>query len=196
MNHVSKGQWNSVWWLVSPQHHCDSVHGNIGDLHLLHPQCPVCQTQELPVPGRLGVNMSSTKWLFIRLQQNNAKSLLSAGTLMSGLSLLFFMSLLNVFFGSVMLFKVWTPSHRVPRHWYTLHLCVLTWRVLWQAHMYLGLLIMCGFVLFDTQLIIEKAENGDKDYVWWVPTGPLFAKNHLFSVLNWTRNSCGLVKIC
>uniref|UniRef100_A0A8C6S7A0 Transmembrane BAX inhibitor motif-containing protein 6 n=1 Tax=Neogobius melanostomus TaxID=47308 RepID=A0A8C6S7A0_9GOBI len=35
-----------------------------------------------------------------------------------------------------------------------------------QAHMYLGLIIMCGFVLFDTQLIIEKAENGDKDYVW------------------------------
>uniref|UniRef100_A0A3B5M9V8 Transmembrane BAX inhibitor motif-containing protein 6 n=1 Tax=Xiphophorus couchianus TaxID=32473 RepID=A0A3B5M9V8_9TELE len=35
-----------------------------------------------------------------------------------------------------------------------------------QAHMYLGLIVMCGFVLFDTQLIIEKAENGDKDYVW------------------------------
>uniref|UniRef100_A0A3Q3WGW0 Uncharacterized protein n=1 Tax=Mola mola TaxID=94237 RepID=A0A3Q3WGW0_MOLML len=61
------------------------------------------------------------------------------GTLMSGLSLLLFMSLLNVFLGSVMLFK---------------------------AHMYLGLLVMCGFVLFDTQLIIEKAEHGDKDYVW------------------------------
>lgn len=37
-----------------------------------------------------------------------------------------------------------------------------------QAHLYLGFLLMCGFVLFDTQLIIEKAENGDKDYVWWV----------------------------
>lgn len=39
-------------------------------------------------------------------------------------------------------------------------------RVSFQANMYVGLLIMCGFVLFDTQLIIEKAENGDKDYVW------------------------------
>ncbi|KAG7237891.1 hypothetical protein INR49_031684 [Caranx melampygus] len=61
------------------------------------------------------------------------------GTLMSGLSLLFLLSVVNMFFGSLMLFK---------------------------AHMYLGLIIMCGFVLFDTQLIIEKAENGDKDYVW------------------------------
>ncbi|KAM6925473.1 putative Bax inhibitor 1 [Xenentodon cancila] len=61
------------------------------------------------------------------------------GTLMSGLSILFLLSLMNMFFGSLMLFK---------------------------AHMYLGLLVMCGFVLFDTQLIIEKAENGDKDYVW------------------------------
>lgn len=58
---------------------------------------------------------------------------------MSGLSFLSLMFLMNIFLGSVMLFKV---------------------------HMYLGLFIMCGFVLFDTQLIIEKAENGDKDYVW------------------------------
>uniref|UniRef100_A0A8B9HZN8 Testis enhanced gene transcript (BAX inhibitor 1) n=1 Tax=Astyanax mexicanus TaxID=7994 RepID=A0A8B9HZN8_ASTMX len=35
-----------------------------------------------------------------------------------------------------------------------------------QAHVYIGLAIMCGFVLFDTQLIIEKAEMGDKDYIW------------------------------
>ena len=37
---------------------------------------------------------------------------------------------------------------------------------LFQASMYVGLVVMCGFVLFDTQLIIEKAENGDKDYIW------------------------------
>ncbi|XP_011617405.1 probable Bax inhibitor 1 [Takifugu rubripes] len=61
------------------------------------------------------------------------------GTLMSALSLLLLLSLFNIFLGSVVLFK---------------------------ANMYVGLLIMCGFVLFDTQLIIEKAENGDKDYVW------------------------------
>lgn len=34
-----------------------------------------------------------------------------------------------------------------------------------QAYLYLGLLIMCGFVLYDTQLIIEKRLAGDKDFV-------------------------------
>uniref|UniRef100_A0A3Q3C7J4 Transmembrane BAX inhibitor motif-containing protein 6 n=1 Tax=Haplochromis burtoni TaxID=8153 RepID=A0A3Q3C7J4_HAPBU len=61
------------------------------------------------------------------------------GTLMSGCSILFLVSLTNVFFGSTLLF---------------------------EANTYLGPLVMCGFVLFDTQLIIEKAENGDKDYIW------------------------------
>ncbi|XP_062842955.1 probable Bax inhibitor 1 [Trichomycterus rosablanca] len=61
------------------------------------------------------------------------------GTLMSGLSILLLVSVINMFVGSVVLLK---------------------------AHMYIGLAIMCGFVLFDTQLIIEKAEMGDKDYIW------------------------------
>ncbi|KAJ6658077.1 hypothetical protein lerEdw1_001553 [Lerista edwardsae] len=61
------------------------------------------------------------------------------GVLFSGLFLMLFFSLINIFLGSTLLFT---------------------------ANLYIGLLVMCGFVLFDTQLIIEKAENGDKDYIW------------------------------
>ncbi|NXV51672.1 BI1 inhibitor, partial [Uria aalge] len=61
------------------------------------------------------------------------------GFLLSGLTLMLLSSVVNAFVGS-------------------------TW--LFTANLYLGLMIMCGFVLFDTQLIIEKAESGDKDYIW------------------------------
>lgn len=36
-----------------------------------------------------------------------------------------------------------------------------------QVTLYLGLVIFCGFVLFDTQLIVEKCRNGDDDFIWW-----------------------------
>lgn len=60
------------------------------------------------------------------------------GTLFSALSTLFWLSMLNIFFGS---------------------------RLIFQVNLYLGLLVMCGFIIFDTQNITEKARNGDKDYV-------------------------------
>ncbi|XP_064598061.1 probable Bax inhibitor 1 [Liolophura sinensis] len=61
------------------------------------------------------------------------------GALMSGMMWLFFLSLLNIFLGSQLIFDV---------------------------TLYLGLLIFCGFVLFDTQLIVEKCRNGDDDFIW------------------------------
>lgn len=60
------------------------------------------------------------------------------GSLMTMLSTLITLSLANLFFGSKLLFDV---------------------------SLYLGLVIMCGFILYDTQLILEKVKQGDKDHV-------------------------------
>ena len=59
-------------------------------------------------------------------------------TLMSVLSTLFWLSLANIFFGS---------------------------RLIFQVNLYIVLAVMCGFIVFDTQNICEKARRGDKDYI-------------------------------
>eukprot|EP00111_Clytia_hemisphaerica_P018580 TCONS_00054944-protein len=61
------------------------------------------------------------------------------GTLLSGMSTLFFLGLINIFFG---------------------------FQLLYQVHLYGGLLLFCGFILYDTQLIIAKHKNGDNDFLW------------------------------
>ncbi|XP_014245511.1 bax inhibitor 1 [Cimex lectularius] len=60
------------------------------------------------------------------------------GIISSILSALIIFSLATVFFRSAMLF---------------------------QVHLYIGFLLMCAFVLYDTQLIIEKRLHGDKDFI-------------------------------
>ena len=60
-------------------------------------------------------------------------------------------------------------------------LCIIIWRgefkkknektlqqtsLFFQVNLYGGLLIFCAFVLYDTQLIVEKARSGDDDYIW------------------------------
>lgn len=60
------------------------------------------------------------------------------GSLSSGLSFLLILSFANIFFRSQLLF---------------------------QVELYLGLIVMCSFVLYDTQLIIEKHRRGDKDFI-------------------------------
>ncbi|CAI8050564.1 Probable Bax inhibitor 1 [Geodia barretti] len=37
--------------------------------------------------------------------------------------------------------------------------------MVFQLDVYGGLILFCGFVLFDTQLIVERFNNGDNDYV-------------------------------
>mmetsp|Transcript_1603 Transcript_1603/g.1977 ORF Transcript_1603/g.1977 Transcript_1603/m.1977 type:complete len:245 (+) Transcript_1603:32-766(+) len=61
------------------------------------------------------------------------------GILGSTLMLLFFSSLLNIFFNSTFLFSI---------------------------ELYVGLAMFMGYVLFDTQVIIEAAEKGNDDFSW------------------------------
>jgi FtsH-binding integral membrane protein len=61
------------------------------------------------------------------------------GVLSSALSALFLLSVLSMFIAN--------PFVRSVQLW-------------------LGLFMFCGYVLFDTQMIIEKCSSGDSDYVW------------------------------
>lgn len=61
------------------------------------------------------------------------------GFLMSGLSWLMLLGFMNIFFQSQMI---------------------------WDLYLHAGLLIFCAFVLYDTQLIVEKKRNGDDDFIW------------------------------
>jgi FtsH-binding integral membrane protein len=60
------------------------------------------------------------------------------GTLLSGLSTLFWLGLLNLFFQSQLIF---------------------------QFYLWGGLLLFCGFIVWDTQMIIERRRRGDKDFI-------------------------------
>jgi len=60
------------------------------------------------------------------------------GTLLSGLSTLFWLGIINLFFQSQLLF---------------------------QVHIWGGLLILCGFIAWDNQMIIEKKRRGDGDFI-------------------------------
>lgn len=73
------------------------------------------------------------------LYTQRAQFLFLGGILGSGLSIMLMLSLANLFFKSRMIF---------------------------QLELYGGLVLFCGFILYDTQLIIERRRRGDKDYVW------------------------------
>eukprot|EP01120_Amphizonella_sp_Union-15-10_P004010 TRINITY_DN1449_c0_g1_i4.p1 TRINITY_DN1449_c0_g1~~TRINITY_DN1449_c0_g1_i4.p1 ORF type:complete len:240 (-),score=32.33 TRINITY_DN1449_c0_g1_i4:88-807(-) len=62
-----------------------------------------------------------------------------ASLVYSGLSCLVFVGTLNLFFASTFLMNI---------------------------SLYLGLMVFCGFIIFDTQIIIEKADAGNSDFIW------------------------------
>lgn len=37
--------------------------------------------------------------------------------------------------------------------------------LIYQLHLYMGLFVICGFVIYDTQLIIEKHHMGSRDFI-------------------------------
>lgn len=90
------------------------------------------------VTALLGTTLVFVSFSICALLAERGKWLYLGGTLMTLLSTLMLLSLANLFFGSTLLY---------------------------QAHLYLGLLAMCGFVLYDTQLIVEKRRLGSKDFV-------------------------------
>lgn len=69
---------------------------------------------------------------------DHSKWLYIGGGLMSLLSVMFFTSIINLFVGSYFLF---------------------------QAQLYLGLIVFCLFVMYDTSMIIEKRRMGDTDHI-------------------------------
>jgi len=73
------------------------------------------------------------------LLTNDKRYLFLGGTLMNALMLMTGLGLANLFLGI---------------------------QILNVGLLYLGLLVMCGFVLYDTQLMIEKKRRGDDDYMW------------------------------
>ncbi|NXH40418.1 BI1 inhibitor, partial [Dicaeum eximium] len=90
------------------------------------------------------------------------------GFLLSGLTLMLLSSLINAFVRSTWLFTVspLPPAEDRQTGDTSRGLSPPHGTLPPQANLYVALMIMCGFVLFDTQLIIEKAESGDKDYIW------------------------------
>jgi len=95
-------------------------------------------------PSILPTAFISTAVIFIcfslsALMTNSRRFLYLGGMLMSGLSMMIFASFINMFVRSVFIMT---------------------------AELYIGLIIFCGFILFDTQMIVEKCRHGDKDFIW------------------------------
>ncbi|XP_076251732.1 bax Inhibitor-1 isoform X2 [Rhynchophorus ferrugineus] len=104
---------------------------------------PILETAILINPSVIITAFIGTSVIFVSftlcaLLSKRGQWIYLGGILTTLLNSLLLMSLANIFFGSTLLFN---------------------------AQVYLGLIAMCGFVLYDTQAIIEKRRQGNKDFV-------------------------------
>ncbi|XP_054258485.1 probable Bax inhibitor 1 [Macrosteles quadrilineatus] len=93
---------------------------------------------QIIVTAFIGTSVVFASFSIAAMTAQRGQWLYLGGTLMTLLSSLLLLSLANILLGS---------------------------RLIFQIYLYLGLFLMCGFVLYDTQLIIEKRRSGDKDFV-------------------------------
>jgi len=87
----------------------------------------------------LGTSVVFVCFSLAALYTHKRTYLFMGGILGTGLTTLMMLSLANIFMGS---------------------------RLLYSVELYLGLAVMCGCVLYDTQLIVEKSRRGDDDFIW------------------------------
>lgn len=104
---------------------------------------PLIALAEIIDPSTIVTALLSTTAIFMcftasALFAERRSMLYLGGILSSALSLMLFASFINIFF----------PSSAVP-----------------LLHLYGGLFVFCGFVLFDTQMILEQSIQGDRDYI-------------------------------
>ncbi|XP_033728667.1 probable Bax inhibitor 1 [Pecten maximus] len=91
------------------------------------------------VTAFLGTLVIFISFLLAALYNTNRTYLYMGGFLLSTLSCMCLARLFNIFIGS---------------------------RLIWEVMLYSVLFIFCAFVLYNTQLIVEKKRKGDDDYIW------------------------------
>jgi len=91
------------------------------------------------VTAFLGTSVIFICFTISALKADRFQYLALGGVLSSGISFLFLLGIMNIFVQSELMFN---------------------------ASLYLGLLIFCGYVLYDTQVIVEKFRRGDTDFAW------------------------------
>jgi len=106
-------------------------------------QGPLLDIVVLVDPSIVMTALMATALVFIcfsacALLSNDRKWLAIGGLLMSGLSLMLVLSLMNMFLRS---------------------------QLIYEMKLYFGLALFCGFILYDTQLIVEKRRRGDDDFI-------------------------------